>query len=372
MFIQHVYCLHGTPRRIISDRLVGSSQGLSSAYHPSTNGAAERANAMVERYLRSYVSFQQTDWVDLLPFAEVAYNNTVHSSTRYTPFKIVHGMEFIPIPEWSQEADSLHTPQTWISQITGLWGRVKEAQVKAEEAVKAQADKKRAEHKPFRVGDWMYFSTKYLRLKIPCKKLGPKYVGPFQVTKVINPVTIRLQLPSFLGRVHPVFHSSLLKPAHGPSYAKAPGPVVGSRYEVQEVLDSRVRRGRVQYLLRWKGYPLTDATWVGEEDINAPRLIRAFHHRCPGRPGIDGCNTICSTSPFSFPGGAIVGGPHVKPPGACHANGGGGMYKAAHHCRDPPCRLSPRPSPRLNRGSQRPIPGAHVLQRPCRCRRLQV
>ncbi|KAK9395797.1 hypothetical protein NXF25_019158 [Crotalus adamanteus] len=62
LFVQHVYRLHGIPRRIISDqgvqftaqfwrdfiRLVGSSQGLSSAYHPSTNGAAERANAMVE------------------------------------------------------------------------------------------------------------------------------------------------------------------------------------------------------------------------------------------------------------------------------------------------------------------------------------
>ncbi|KAM3833240.1 uncharacterized protein M6D78_011098 [Vipera latastei] len=63
----HVYRLHGVPRRIISDRGVqftaqfwreflrhiGSTQGLSSGYHPSTNGAAERVNATVERLLRS-------------------------------------------------------------------------------------------------------------------------------------------------------------------------------------------------------------------------------------------------------------------------------------------------------------------------------
>ncbi|KAK9396111.1 Tf2-1: Tf2-1 [Crotalus adamanteus] len=101
--------------------------GLSSAYHPSTNGAAERANAVVERYLRSYVSFQQTNWVDLLPFAEVAYNNTIHSSTEYTPFKVVHGVEFNPIPEWSLETDRGCDSQTWLSQVTGLWERVREA-----------------------------------------------------------------------------------------------------------------------------------------------------------------------------------------------------------------------------------------------------
>lgn len=52
MFIQHIYRLHRDPHWIISDRgvqftahfwcnfvaLIGSSQGLSSAFHPSTNG----------------------------------------------------------------------------------------------------------------------------------------------------------------------------------------------------------------------------------------------------------------------------------------------------------------------------------------------
>ncbi|KAK9406121.1 hypothetical protein NXF25_004895 [Crotalus adamanteus] len=336
LFIQHIYRLHGTPKRIISDRgvqftarfwrefvhLLGSSQALSSAYHPSTNGVAERANAMVERYLRSYVSFQQTDWVDLLPFAEVAYNNTVHSSTGYTPFKIVFGVEFNPIPEWSPEVDRGQTPQTWYSRVTELWERVKAARWKAEAAVKVQADKKRAEHKPFKVGDWMYLATKYLRLQVPCKKLGPKYVGPFQVTKVINPVTVKLRLPASLGRVHPVFHSSLLKPAHRSPYTDgAPGPISGSHYEVQEVLDSRRRYGKVQYLLRWKGYPLSDATWVEEGDINAPRLIRAFHRKCPGKPGRNGCHVVYSNPILSFPGRNMVEGAACQALKACHTQG---------------------------------------------------
>ncbi|KAK9395824.1 retrotransposon-derived protein PEG10 [Crotalus adamanteus] len=127
LFLKHIYRLHGAPKRIISDRgvqftakfwrnfltLIGSSQGLSSAFHPATNGAAEAANKMVEQYLRCYVSYQQTNWTDLLPFAEVAYNNSVHSSTGYTPFKVATGKEFNPIPEYPQLPSASQTLDQW-------------------------------------------------------------------------------------------------------------------------------------------------------------------------------------------------------------------------------------------------------------------
>lgn len=68
--------------------MIGLAQGLSSAFHLATNVAAERTNAMVDQYLRCYIKHQQTNWVELLPFAEVAYNNSLHSSTGFTPFKV--------------------------------------------------------------------------------------------------------------------------------------------------------------------------------------------------------------------------------------------------------------------------------------------
>ncbi|KAK9395713.1 hypothetical protein NXF25_019074 [Crotalus adamanteus] len=139
LFITHIYRLHGVPHHIISDRgvqfttrfwrnfitSISSSQGLSSTFHPSTNGAAERANAMAERYLRCYINYQQTNWADLLPFAEVAYNNTIHSSTGFTPFRVVHGIEFAPIPECPQGDPGSQQPHDWVLQIKSVWKSVK-------------------------------------------------------------------------------------------------------------------------------------------------------------------------------------------------------------------------------------------------------
>ena len=100
IIMKEVFRLHGLPNDIISDRgpqfiskfwkhlleMLKVSCKLSSSYHPQSDGQTERTNQTLEQYLRCFINYQQDDWVDFLHFAEFAYNNSVHSSTRYTPF----------------------------------------------------------------------------------------------------------------------------------------------------------------------------------------------------------------------------------------------------------------------------------------------
>jgi len=67
-------------------RLLEVALYKSSAYHPQTDGQTERVSQVLEHYLRTYYTWDQDNWVELLPFAEFCYNNTVHSSTKLTPF----------------------------------------------------------------------------------------------------------------------------------------------------------------------------------------------------------------------------------------------------------------------------------------------
>lgn len=166
-----------------------------------------------------------------------------------------------------------------------IWPQVKAALNKAAAEYKTYADRKRATHKPFQVGDQVYLSTKYIRLKTPCKKLGPQYLCPFRIRKVINPVTVVLQLPPYLRKIHPIFHSSLLKPIERPTNTKPPGPVKDDHYKIDGILDSRVRHGGLQYLVKWKGYPLAEASWVAATDLNATKLLKRYHETNPQKPG---------------------------------------------------------------------------------------
>ncbi|QRW20003.1 Retrotransposable element Tf2 protein [Rhizoctonia solani] len=104
MFLEHVWKLHGTPKRTVSNRgstfnskflkaLYESLQitpSFSTAYHPQSDGQTEIENQWLEAYLCPSMNHRQSDWVDWLPLAEFTHNNARSKATGKLPFEIVY------------------------------------------------------------------------------------------------------------------------------------------------------------------------------------------------------------------------------------------------------------------------------------------
>uniref|UniRef100_A0A8D0HDL6 Gypsy retrotransposon integrase-like protein 1 n=1 Tax=Sphenodon punctatus TaxID=8508 RepID=A0A8D0HDL6_SPHPU len=267
LVLKNIIRLHGLPTVIISDR---GSQFIAhfwralfsalevklaptTAYHPQANGQAERTNQSLEQYLRCYVSYLQDDWVDYLALAEFAYNNAPHASIGTSPFHVNYGYHprlFLP------ELPSTTVPAAGalIQTLHHLHSCARTLLQKARQQYKQQADRHRRPAPTFAPGDLVWVDRRQFPSRRPSAKLDSKYMGPFPILRQVNPVTYHVSLPAQV-RCHPVFHVSLLKPAHpSPFPPSLPPPPVESidalpEYEVRALLDAKRLRGVLHYLV---------------------------------------------------------------------------------------------------------------------------
>ncbi|KAK3563159.1 hypothetical protein QTP86_016402 [Hemibagrus guttatus] len=101
-----------------------------------------------------------------------------------------------PLFPWSGEPSDVPAVEEWSQLSQEAWER---AHVRLQRAVRRQriqADQRCRPHPSYQVGQKVWLSTRNLRLKLPCWKLSPKFVGPFEIVRRVNPVAYRLQLPA--------------------------------------------------------------------------------------------------------------------------------------------------------------------------------
>lgn len=113
IFIDRYCRYHSFPRYLTSDRgsdwlshfwrtfckLTGISQRLTTSYHPQSN-ASERANQEIYKYLRTFSCYAQSNWMDLLPMAQLSLNARPNSAIgNMSPFFLRNGYELDPLME---------------------------------------------------------------------------------------------------------------------------------------------------------------------------------------------------------------------------------------------------------------------------------
>ena len=92
-------------------------------------------------------------------------------------------------------------------------------------------------------------------------------------------------------KIHLVFHSNLLRldpndPLPRQHHEPAPPVIIDDEleWEVEEILDSKLLRKKLFYMVAWKNHP-PDNTWYPATNFNhAPELMQAFHRKYPQKP----------------------------------------------------------------------------------------
>jgi hypothetical protein len=265
-------------------RITGIERNPSTAYHPRTDGQSERSNQWVETAIRFISDHHQTNWAPYLPIAQFAHNNWPSETTRKSPFFLLMG--YHPRTDWVSSSSPLPQVMLRLEQLKQARDTAQQLMIKAQQSWVKHRDTPK-----YKEGDQVWLEGKNLRISQPTAKLAPRRHGPFKVIKVLSPVSYQLALPTQWS-IHPVFHIDLLTPyretiTHGPNYQRPlPDLVDGEEeYSVEKILDSRKfgRRRRLQYLVKWEGYPDSDNMWVDKDDVFADDKVREFKASNPAK-----------------------------------------------------------------------------------------
>ena len=296
-FLQGWFCKGaGLPTSVVSDRdsrflsefwktlctKLQITAHLTTARHQQADGQAERTVGIMKGILKKYVERGEMNWETQLPWVEFAINNSVSSSTGFTPFMLTYG--FNP-----REPDVVGEDERFdlLQRRADCLSLARDNLYHAQDLQALDFDRRHDSPPVYRPGDSVLLAAE--GISWPADVLHPpvfhpRWLGPFKIRTCDDARrhNYELELPSTLSKLHPIFHVSKLRPYRlSKRFRNRPGqhrpaPVLGAdgkaRFDIDQILDKRCVKPRGQghekkfYLVKWVGYPSHEADWIEYTD----------------------------------------------------------------------------------------------------------
>ncbi|MBW0592682.1 hypothetical protein O181_132397, partial [Austropuccinia psidii MF-1] len=185
-------------------KLLGTKLSFSTAYHPQTDGLAERMIQTLEDMIRRFCAYGLElkdsdgfthDWCTLIPALELAYKTSIHASTGKTPAMLEKGWNpKLPIDTLKKDLVDIHpTASSFKLLLDKVRHHANKSMNDAFEYAKQKWDKS---HKTpeFKVGDLILVSTlNFNNIKGP-KKLKDSFAGPFIIKALHGTNAVQVEL----------------------------------------------------------------------------------------------------------------------------------------------------------------------------------
>ena len=301
-YFDQIYRIWGLPCRIFSDRdpkftssfwksLFSKCEvtlGMTTAYHPSADGQAERTNQTVETALRCLlVGKYEEVWDTLVPEVEYALNTSENASSTITPFEGLYCVKRREVLANVTTGDA--SAADFIKSREMIRADTIDAIKLAQTKMAIRYDTK---HRVPSLEGQVYIKltkTGNAGYNIPNgsnSSLSTKRIGPFKIFNRVGALAYRIEIPKNI-KIHPVISVVHLEQAKlDPYQRQIPPPkalvIEGQKqYVIERIVRREKRDGADGYIIKWKGYK--ERTWEPEETLrqDVPELINKFEKSRP-------------------------------------------------------------------------------------------
>lgn len=219
IFVKEIICRHGTPEKLLTDqgsnfvgeilqevcKLLHIDKIQTTAYHPQSNGILERSHQSLINQIKCFVDEDQRNWDEWIPYVMMTYRSTPHSTTKNSPYFLLHGREMRLPTDWmTEELQQDLSEEDLVNEIKRrlqyAYQRVTENMEQRKVQSKEYYDK-RAIQKEFKCGDLVLLHAPQVK-RGRSKKLSMPWIGPYKVLDICNDVNIIIKKGRQTYKVH--------------------------------------------------------------------------------------------------------------------------------------------------------------------------
>jgi len=296
--VWEVLCVLGLPKLLQSDngsefknqfmcallRTTGVTQRFIAAYNPRTDGKVERTVKTVKQTLVKLLQGATSLWPLYVPFVQLMYNTKVQELTGSTPFALMFGRKQNEPVDYTNTPASPITQESWKEHqdkivsliLPSINKRIHEKKSKQRAALdKTRRQLVLTQLMPGSIV--MIVDTTYIANPSIRPVTVPKFVGPYRVEAYSKAGTYTLRGGDGLiyQREVPLDQMKILFRA-GSRPAPEPPKEGEEAFEVEEILDDRNEGEEQEYHVKWKGWPLKDATWEPISQFDDYKCIETY------------------------------------------------------------------------------------------------
>ncbi|CAG2249075.1 unnamed protein product [Mytilus edulis] len=235
--VNHFFCRFGIPCQMHSDQGRQFESGLfkelcaklkidktrTTSFRPQSNGLVERYNRTLENTISKYISKNQRDWDEQLPWALMAYNSSEHETTKFSPSMLMLGRELqLPVDLiYGPHPQEIEYPDETVSHndyVKSMQESIWKVSAKARQNISKNSDKQKrqydvkAHENTYKTGDvvWLYTFNRKPKLS---PKLQRNWDGPYFVIEVISDLIYKIKKTA-TSKMQ-IVHHDRLKPFFG-------------------------------------------------------------------------------------------------------------------------------------------------------------
>jgi transposase InsO family protein len=294
-----VFCIIGPPKILQHDREAafmseimtalwkheGINQRIITAYHPQADGKVERSIQTIRDMINKEIKSAHEHWPLFVPFVQLCYNHRITEISGSSPFSLMFGRRMNELVDYTNaELPQVVDMNNWKKHQEEVISLIFPAIHLRSRRIQNNYIQKLHKYKRYLLEHDLAPGTcvmikdpEFIKSPGTRPKENARYLGPYYVIRrtLHGNYVLRDATGDVYDRNVPLDQIKVTKAKKWDIEYHNKDDI----YQIDYIVDDRIKKGKKEFLIKWAGYPHSDNTWESITTITDKKIIQRYERR---------------------------------------------------------------------------------------------